>query len=290
MQSRSSSPLAVARSSGASTWRSGSGSAWPWSARMARARARCCAASRPASVPTLARCCSTGSRCSAGVPRPWPAAAPCSPSRPRAHSASPCARSCRWAAPPHGPRGQRAAVDRALRATETEGFAERRLSQLSGGERQRVHLARVLAQLDPGEGPPAPSLLLLDEPTNNLDPRHQLRVLNPGQRTRGRAGPRGLCRRAPRPEPRRGLGGPGRAPAPGPRAGGRPARGGPGPRAPSAPPFSSRPTASPTPTRDGPCSSPDKRSFDDPPVSALATASDRVPPHPHPRRRRPSWA
>jgi iron complex transport system ATP-binding protein len=41
---------------------------------------------------------------------------------------------------------------------------------LSGGERQRVHLARVLAQLWPGE---AGQTLLLDEPTSMLDPLHQ---------------------------------------------------------------------------------------------------------------------
>ncbi|MGC5701996.1 heme ABC transporter ATP-binding protein [Pseudomonas sp. NFXW11] len=41
---------------------------------------------------------------------------------------------------------------------------------LSGGERQRVHLARVLAQLWPGQ--PGHSLLL-DEPTSALDPLHQ---------------------------------------------------------------------------------------------------------------------
>lgn len=78
---------------------------------------------------------------------------------------------------PHGPRGRRAAVQRALAAVELEALAERRLSELSGGERQRVHLARVLAQLDPGAGETRPTVLLLDEPTNNLDPRQQLRVL-----------------------------------------------------------------------------------------------------------------
>ncbi|RCI76083.1 LPS export ABC transporter ATP-binding protein [Pseudomonas aeruginosa] len=41
---------------------------------------------------------------------------------------------------------------------------------LSGGERQRVHLARVLAQLWPGE---PGQVLLLDEPTSALDPLHQ---------------------------------------------------------------------------------------------------------------------
>jgi iron complex transport system ATP-binding protein len=41
---------------------------------------------------------------------------------------------------------------------------------LSGGERQRVHLARVLAQVWPGE---AGQVLFLDEPTAALDPLHQ---------------------------------------------------------------------------------------------------------------------
>ncbi|HCP28598.1 MAG TPA: heme ABC transporter ATP-binding protein, partial [Pseudomonas sp.] len=40
----------------------------------------------------------------------------------------------------------------------------------SGGERQRVHLARVMAQLWPGE---EGVTLLLDEPTSMLDPLHQ---------------------------------------------------------------------------------------------------------------------
>lgn len=96
---------------------------------------------------------------------------------------------------PHGRRGEAAAVARALARTETTALADRPLGQLSGGERQRVHLARVLAQLDPGppgDRPPAPTLLLLDEPTNTLDPRHQQRVLAlAGAHARGRAG--GAC-------------------------------------------------------------------------------------------------
>ena len=58
----------------------------------------------------------------------------------------------------------------ALQAADIGHLAGRRYTALSGGERQRVHLARVLAQLWPGE---AGQTLLLDEPTSMLDPLHQ---------------------------------------------------------------------------------------------------------------------
>lgn len=65
-------------------------------------------------------------------------------------------------------------VQEALQAADALHLAERGYMALSGGERQRVHLARVLAQLWPGDGD---CVLLLDEPTSMLDPLHQHTVL-----------------------------------------------------------------------------------------------------------------
>jgi len=61
------------------------------------------------------------------------------------------------------------AVAEALARVGMEAFASRRVDTLSTGERARVLLARVLA----GRA----DWLLLDEPTANLDPGHELDVL-----------------------------------------------------------------------------------------------------------------
>jgi iron complex transport system ATP-binding protein len=68
-------------------------------------------------------------------------------------------------------------VRRALRFTEVEHLADRRLHQLSGGEQQRVMIARAICQ--------QPRLILLDEPTAALDPAHQLRIMDLLERLRG---------------------------------------------------------------------------------------------------------
>lgn len=61
-------------------------------------------------------------------------------------------------------------IDAALCAADVGHLTGRSYLALSGGERQRVHLARVLAQLWPGQ---SGQTLLLDEPTSMLDPLHQ---------------------------------------------------------------------------------------------------------------------
>jgi len=76
---------------------------------------------------------------------------------------------------PHRGRGGETATDHeavteAMRATDVARLSTRTVRQLSGGERARVLLARVLAG--------RPQWLLADEPLANLDPAHQLDVLD----------------------------------------------------------------------------------------------------------------
>lgn len=73
----------------------------------------------------------------------------------------------------------------ALQAADASHLSGRSYLALSGGERQRVHLARVLAQLWPGEQGCA---LLLDEPTSMLDPLHQHTTLQAVRRFADRGG------------------------------------------------------------------------------------------------------
>lgn len=61
-----------------------------------------------------------------------------------------------------------AALDDALRITNTTQFRHRQMTTLSGGECQRVMIAAALCQQTP--------VMVLDEPTSYLDPHHQVEV------------------------------------------------------------------------------------------------------------------
>lgn len=61
----------------------------------------------------------------------------------------------------------KAAVDRALNATDLKPHAQKRLGKLSGGTRQRAGIAWAIV----GE----PEFVLLDEPTVGLDPEQRIR-------------------------------------------------------------------------------------------------------------------
>jgi iron complex transport system ATP-binding protein len=63
-----------------------------------------------------------------------------------------------------------AAVEEALRLTDTTSLADRSVDELSGGQRQRTWIAMSLAQQT--------DILLLDEPTTFLDISHQVEVLD----------------------------------------------------------------------------------------------------------------
>ncbi len=63
----------------------------------------------------------------------------------------------------------RGAALRALESVDLAGLEQRDIATLSGGERRRLSIATILAQ--------DPSIFLLDEPIHQLDPQHQLDVL-----------------------------------------------------------------------------------------------------------------
>ena len=71
----------------------------------------------------------------------------------------------------------KAVLQEVMLATDTECLQQRIYTQLSGGEKQRVQLARVFAQIWPGNKT-QPRLLLLDEPTAALDLAHQQLILD----------------------------------------------------------------------------------------------------------------
>jgi iron complex transport system ATP-binding protein len=65
--------------------------------------------------------------------------------------------------------GDRDIARQALADVDLAGLDEREVASLSGGERRRLAVAAVLAQ--------DPRVFLLDEPIQQLDPRHQIAVM-----------------------------------------------------------------------------------------------------------------
>ena len=61
-------------------------------------------------------------------------------------------------------------VDRALHLTGTTHLADKLITRISGGEFQLVMLARTICQNT--------DIIALDEPVNNLDPRHQIMLMD----------------------------------------------------------------------------------------------------------------
>ena len=61
-------------------------------------------------------------------------------------------------------------VEQSLNHMELIDLAHTPMTKLSGGQVQMAVIARALAQ--------QPAILLLDEPTNNLDPKHQVQLMD----------------------------------------------------------------------------------------------------------------
>ena len=61
-------------------------------------------------------------------------------------------------------------IENAMHLTGIEHLADKLITRISGGEFQLAMLARTICQ--------NAQILALDEPVNNLDPRHQMMLLN----------------------------------------------------------------------------------------------------------------
>ena len=73
-----------------------------------------------------------------------------------------------WSARPSSADLER--VEQSLAQMELIDLAHTPMTKLSGGQVQMAVIARALAQ--------QPAILLLDEPTNNLDPKHQVQLMD----------------------------------------------------------------------------------------------------------------